>query len=440
MFARKILVVEHEKIIASNIRKSLQKLGYFVSEITKSGEEAIKKVAEIHPHLVLIDICLAGEIDGLHLADIIQNQFHLPVVYLTDRSQHKILHKKNQLSEPFSYIVKPFIESDLHLAIEMALYKHQSKKILYEEKQRLGAIINSMGCAVIVTYANGCIQMMNPIAELMTGWKQSEAFGKDLVEVVNLVDKDVGETIENLAIDVMEAGKILNLPENCTLITKDGREIAIGDNVAPIRDQNGNITGAVLVFQDITRRKQTEAQLIRNAFYDGLTALPNRVLFLDRLRQTIERSKRRSDYYFAVLFLDLDGFKEINDRFGHGIGDDFLVAFGHGIGDDFLVAIARRLESCLRSGDTVARFGGDEFTVLLEDIKDITDAINVAKRIQDSLRLPVNLNGYQLSTTASIGITWNFSSYEEPATLLRDADIAMYRAKRQGKATYAIFS
>jgi diguanylate cyclase (GGDEF)-like protein/PAS domain S-box-containing protein len=427
MFARKILVVEHEKIIASNIRKSLQKLGYFVSEITKSGEEAIKKVAETHPHLVLIDICLAGEIDGVHLAHIIQNQFHLPVVYLTDRSQYKTLHK-NQLSEPFSYIVKPFIESDLHLAIEMALYKHQSKKILYEEKQRLGEIINSMGCAVIVTYANGCIQMMNPIAELMTGWKQSEAFGKDLVEVVNLVDKDVGETIENLATDVMEAGEILNLPENCTLITKDGKEIAIGDNVAPIRDQNGNITGAVLVFQDITRRKQTEAQLIRNAFYDGLTALPNRVLFLDRLRQTIERSKRRSDYYFAVLFLDLDGFKEINDRFGHGIGDDFLVA------------IARRLESCLRSGDTVARFGGDEFTVLLEDIKDITDAINVAKRIQESLRLPVNLNGYQLSTTASIGITWNFSSYEEPATLLRDADIAMYRAKRQGKATYAIFS
>ncbi|MHC0063345.1 diguanylate cyclase domain-containing protein [Nostoc sp. UIC 10890] len=427
MFARKILVVEDEKVLASNIRKSLQKLGYSVSEITKSGEEAIKKVAETHPHLVLIDICLAGEIDGVHVADIIQNHFHVPVVYLTECSEYKTLHK-NQLSEPFSYIVKPFLESDLHFAIEMALYKHQSKKILYEEKQRLGAIINSMGCAVIVTYANGCIQMMNPIAELITGWKQSEALDKDLVEVVNLVNKDVGETIENLATYVMEAGEIFNLPENCTLITKEGKEIAIGDNVAPIRDQKGNITGVVLVFQDITKRKQTEAQLIRNAFYDGLTALPNRVLFLDRLRQTIERSKRRSDYYFAVLFLDLDGFKEINDRFGHGIGDDFLVA------------IARRLESCLRSGDTVARFGGDEFTVLLEDIKDITDATNVAKRIQDSLRSPVNLNGYELSTTASIGITWNFSNYEEPATLLRDADIAMYRAKRQGKATYAIFS
>ena len=427
MFAQKILVVEDEKNIASKIRKSLQKLGYLVSEITESGEEAIKKVAETHPHLVLIDICLAGEIDGLHVGDIIQNHFHVPVIYLTECSEYKTLHK-NQLSEPFSYIVKPFIESDLHFVIEMTLYEHQSKKILYEEKQRLMAIINSMGCAVIVTYANGCIEMMNPIAELITGWKQSEAFGKDLIEVVNLVNKDVGEKIENLATYVIEAGEVFNLPENCTLITKDGKEITIGDNVAPIRDRDGNITGAVLVFQDITKRKQTEVQLIRSAFYDGLTELPNRILFLDRLRQTIERSKRRSDYYFAVLFLDLDGFKEINDRFGHGIGDDFLVA------------IAKRLESCLRGGDTLARFGGDEFTVLLENIKDITDATNVAKRIQDSLRLPVNLNGYQLSTTASIGITWNFNNYEEPATLLRDADIAMYQAKRQGKATYAIFS
>ncbi|MEH2310701.1 MAG: diguanylate cyclase [Nostoc sp.] len=426
MFAHKILVVEDEKITASNIRKSLQKLGYSVLEINKSGEDAIKKVAETDPNLVLIDICLAGEVDGVHVADIIQNHFHVPVVYLTEDLEYKTL-QKNQLSESFSYIVKPFLESDLHFAIETALHKHQSKNILYEEKQRLAAIINSMGCAVIVTDANGCIQMMNPIAELITGWKQSEVFGKDLVEVVNLIDKDVGKTIENLARYVIEAGEVLNLRENFTLITKDGKEIAIGDNVSLIRDHNGNITGSVLVFQDITKRKQTEAQLIRNAFYDGLTALPNRVLFVDRLRQAIERSKRRSDYYFAVLFLDLDGFKEINDRFGHGIGDDFLVA------------IARRLESCLRGGDTVARFGGDEFTVLLENIKDITDATNAAKRIQDSLRLPLNLNGYQLSTTASIGIAWNFSNYEEPANILRDADIAMYQAKRQGKATYAIF-
>jgi diguanylate cyclase (GGDEF)-like protein/PAS domain S-box-containing protein len=427
MFVRKILVVEDEKILASNIRKSLQKLGYSVPETTDSGEEAIKKVAETNPNLVLIDICLTGEIDGEQTADIIQNHFHVPILYLTKHSEYTKLHKKRP-TEPFSYITKPFLERDLYIAVEMALYKHQIEKRLQEEKQRLVAIINSMGCAVVVTSANGCIQMMNPIAEDLTGWKQDEAFGKDLVEVVSLVNKNGEEVIKNLATHAIEAGEVLNLPENCILIAKDGTEIPIGDNVAPIRDHNGKTIGAVLIFQEITKRKQTEAQLLRNAFYDGLTALPNRVLFQDRLRQAIERSKRKSDYYFAVLFLDLDGFKEINDRFGHTMGDDFLIE------------IARRLESCLRSGDTVARFGGDEFTVLLEDIKDISDATNVAKRIQDALKIPLSLNGYQVSTTASIGIALSFNYYEEPATLLRDADIAMYRAKQQGKATYIIFS
>ncbi|YAF96048.1 MAG: diguanylate cyclase domain-containing protein [Nodularia sp. CChRGM 3473] len=425
MFASKILVVEDEKVLALNIINTLQKLGYNVPEITYSGEDAIKKVAETHPHLVLIDISLSGKIDGVKVADTIQRDFHIPVLYLIEYSEYKLHNQR--LSEPFSYILKPFAETDLHIAVEMAIYQHQVKQKLQEEKQRLESVIDSMPCALIVTYTSGCIQMMNPMAEALTGWQQDEAFGKDLAEVVNLVDKDMDEAIENLATQVMEAGEVLSLPEKCTLIAKDGREIPIGDNIAPIRDRNGQITGAVLVFQDITQRKQMEAQLLRNAFYDGLTALPNRVLFLDRLKQAIERRKRRTDYQFAVLFLDLDGFKGINDRFGHGMGDDFLVA------------IARRLESCVRSGDTVGRFGGDEFAVLLEEIKDVTDATNVAKRIQDTLGLPLSLNGHQIYTTASIGIALNSGGYDEPESLLRDADIAMYRAKKQGKARYGVF-
>ncbi|MDZ7960117.1 MAG: diguanylate cyclase [Aulosira sp. DedQUE10] len=426
MFDHKILVVEDEKVLALDIRNSLQKLGYSVPEITASSEDILKKVADTNPHLVLIDICLAGEINGIKIADIIQNHFHIPVLYLTEYSEDIKLHKK-QLSEPFGYILKPCAEKDLHFAVELALYKHQISKKFEEETQRLTAIINSMGCAVVVTYTNGHIQMMNPVAEALTGWRQDEAYGKDLAEVVSLIDKDMDEVIDNLATQAIQAGEVLNLPDNCTLLAKDGKKLPIGDSVAPIRDLDGNISGAVLVLQDITKRKQIEAQLLRNACHDALTALPNRVLFIDRLRQTIERSKRRNDYNFAVLFLDLDGFKEINDRFGHATGDDFLVA------------IARRLESCLRSGDTVARFGGDEFAVLLEDIKDVTDATNVAKRIQESLSMPLNINEYQICPTASIGIALSGHGYEEPQNLLRDADIAMYRAKRQGKACYGIF-
>ncbi len=427
MIGSKILIVEDEKILAIDIKNRLQKLGYYVSQITNSGEEAIKKVAENKPNLVLIDICLAGEINGVGVADIIKNNYQVPVIYLTEYLEDTNS-PKNSANEPFSYLRKPFAEKDLYMTIEMALYKHKIERILQSEKQHLKAIINSMGCAVVVTETNGCIQMINPVAEALTSWQQNEASGKNIAEVLSLVDKDTEEAIENLATKVIEVGTVLKLPENCILIAKDGKKIPIGDSVAPIRNDDGNITGAVFVFQDITQRKQTEAQLHRNAFYDALTALPNRVLFNDRLNQAFERGKRRNNYHFAVLFLDLDGFKGINDRFGHRMGDNFLVA------------IAQRLESSLRSGDTVARFGGDEFAILLEEIKDVTDATNVAKRIQDTLELPLYLNGHQLFITASIGIALNSSNYEQPENLLRDADIAMYQAKEQGKARYAVFT
>ncbi|MCX7593660.1 MAG: diguanylate cyclase [Fischerella sp.] len=426
MVAPKILVVEDEKNQAVDIKNSLIKLGYAVTKITDYAEEVVKKISELKPNLVLIDICLAGKLEGTKVVDIILNTFQIPVLYVIDYLVYKKI-RKNQLQDPFSYILKPFTEKDLYIAIEIALYKHKIQKQLQAEKQRLLSIINSMGCAVLVTGIDARIEMMNQLAEMLTGWQQKEAFGKYFVEVLNLIDQDTGERIANLATQAMQAGVVLKLPDNCKLIAKDGTEIPIGDTVAPIRDNLGNITGAVVVFQDITQRKQTEAQLIRNAFYDGLTALPNRVLFLDRLKQALERCKRRVNNHFAVLFLDLDGFKEINDRFGHGMGDDLLIA------------IARRLESCLRSGDTVARFGGDEFAILLEDIKDVDDAINIAKRIQETLGLPIRLNGIEIFTTASIGIALSCSGYEEPRSLLRDADIAMYRAKEQGKANYIVF-
>ncbi|NJL64453.1 MAG: diguanylate cyclase [Methylacidiphilales bacterium] len=422
----KILVVEDEKVLAVDIRNSLQKLGYTVPEITDSGEAAIKKVAETHPNLVLMDICLTGTIDAVQAGDIIQNNFHVPVLYLMEYAAQNNSHQ-NPSHELFSYILKPFAEKDLQIAVEMALYKNHIQKKFSLEKEHLLTVINSIGSAVIITDIGGCIQMMNPIAEEITGWKQSEIVGKEITQTLCLIDKETGEEVDYILKQVVKRSQVLALPDNCILITKDGGEIPIGDNAAPICDRNGDITGVVFTFQDISERKLREARLLRNAFYDALTSLPNRVLFLDRLRQAFERAKRRNNFHFAVLFLDLDGFKGINDRFGHGMGDDLLVA------------IAQRLSSCLRSGDTVARFGGDEFAVLLEDIKDVREATNIAKRIQDTLKLPLSLNGQELITTASIGVTLSSSRHDEPGNMLRDADVAMYRAKQQGKANFSVF-
>jgi diguanylate cyclase (GGDEF)-like protein/PAS domain S-box-containing protein len=371
----KIIVVNSQKTRDTDIRKSLNKLGYSICEMTNFGEEALKKVTETNPEIVVIEICL----------------------------------------------------TDLSMAVEMALYQYQIRK-LEQEKQKLEAIVNSMGNAVLVIDEKSYIQMMNSVAQSLTNYTLNEAVGKNLTEVLSVVDQHMGKVIENLTTQVIETGVVLSLPENCRIITQDGTEKQIEGSLAPINDGDGKISSAVLVFQDVTQRKQAEALLLRHAYYDGLTALPNRVLFQDRLKQAFERGKRRNNYRFAVLFLDLDDFKSVNDCFGHEIGDNLLVA------------IARRLELCLRSCDTVARLGGDEFAVILEDINDDTDATYVAKRIEEAIKLPIYLQGNVISTTASIGVALFSNDYEQPTTLLRDADIAMYLAKKQGKARYAIFS
>jgi diguanylate cyclase (GGDEF)-like protein/PAS domain S-box-containing protein len=178
---------------------------------------------------------------------------------------------------------------------------------------------------------------------------------------------------------------------------------------------------------DITRRKLIEERLIHDAFHDALTRLPNRALFMDRLDHALQRAKRTRDDAFAVLFLDLDRFKIINDSVGHMVGDEMLVE------------ISRRLRRCLRPGDTVARLGGDEFAILLEDVESLPDLVAATERIQLEIRRSVRLAGRDVVTSASIGVVHGIASYDQPETLLRDADVAMYKAKHEGRARHVIF-
>jgi diguanylate cyclase (GGDEF)-like protein/PAS domain S-box-containing protein len=179
---------------------------------------------------------------------------------------------------------------------------------------------------------------------------------------------------------------------------------------------------------DITERKHTEEQYRHDAFHDALTGLPNRALFMDRLGQSVERSKRRSDYLFALLFLDFDRFKVINDSLGHTTGDLLLIN------------AARRLESCIRPMDTIARLGGDEFVILVEYIETPRDAVRVAERVQEALRPSYSLDGHEIFISASIGIVLSTIGYENAEDALRDADIAMYRSKANGRARFEMFN
>jgi diguanylate cyclase (GGDEF)-like protein len=183
----------------------------------------------------------------------------------------------------------------------------------------------------------------------------------------------------------------------------------------------------VVAHEDITPRKMAEEQLLHDAFHDSLTDLPNRALFMDRLRRAIHRTKRQANYRFAVLFLDLDGFKVVNDSLGHATGDQLLIAIG------------RRLELGMRRGDTLTRLGGDEFAILADDIRDLGDAILLAERVRLDLKAPFNLGGHEVFATASVGIALGSKDRERPEDLLRDADTAMYRAKAQGKERFVVF-
>jgi diguanylate cyclase (GGDEF)-like protein/PAS domain S-box-containing protein len=548
-----ILVVEDEFIVAMDIQNRLRKFGYTVLGLADSGEEAIKRAADNSLDLVLMDIHLKGKMDGVEAAQIIHNIFNIPVIYLTANADESTLNRAKG-TEPFGYILKPFKEKELKFTIEITLSKHRTEKKLKQNEQWLTTVLKSIGDAVITSDESGTVTFMNPIAEVLTGWNYSDAFGKEATEVFNIAPEKTRTIIENSSVtQVLELGVNTSVPEQTILIAKNGTEIPIDDSIAPIKDDNGNITGAVFVFQDITERKQilealarrqqefkalvenapdiisrfntqlryvyvnpvienitgisaetfigktnaelnlpeefcricdrklqqvfqtkqetefectlaiasqtrhyhtrlvpeltsdgsvyfvlsisrnitalklAEAQLIHDAFYDILTSLPNRALFMERLERALMLTKRRADYTFAVLFLDLDRFKIVNDSLGHIIGDQLLTA------------LARRLEKCLRAGDTVARLGGDEFTILLDDLNTINDVTGVVERIHKALTSAFKLSGYEVFTTVSIGITLSKSSYNHPEELLRDADIAMYRAKALGKARHEIF-
>ncbi len=223
------------------------------------------------------------------------------------------------------------------------------------------------------------------------------------------------------------AGKLPTCQVEKRFIHKSGQCVWVLVNLSLVTASEGHPLHFIAQVQDITERKLAEDQLQHAAFHDALTGLPNRVLFTDHLQLALDQGRRNPEHLFAVLFVDLDRFKNINDSLGHAAGDRLIQT------------VARRLERCIRPADTAARFGGDEFAVLLNGIFEINDAIRVAERIESELKQSFDLDGHEVFTTASIGIALSTTGYKNPDDILRDADTAMYRAKANGKARYEVF-
>jgi PAS domain S-box-containing protein len=258
----KILIVEDELVAALSIQEFLERSKHTVVASVTSGAEAIRLAEVEQPDIVLMDIYLEDEIDGITAASQIRERFNIPVIYLTANTEDHTL-QRAIATEPFGYLIKPFNSIELYTTIHIALRRYQLEQQFVATEQWLTATLTSIGDGTIVTDCEGLITFINPVAETLTGWERSEALGEPANQVLDLLDAETHGTIENPLLAAMESGTEIKLPDQCVLRTKQGGERAIGDTAAPIRNDRGEITGGVLVFQDITERKQAEELLHR---------------------------------------------------------------------------------------------------------------------------------------------------------------------------------
>lgn len=294
-----------------------------------------------------------------------------------------------------------------------------AEEALRDSEERFRVIAEAIPIPLIMSrLSDGIILYANPHVGPAFGLSYNQLLGCQVSDFYyNPADREV-------LLEVLAEEEYLHAYE-VRLKKADGRPFWVAISLRLLKF-NGE-PAILSTFYDLSERKRMEEQLMHDALYDSLTGLPNRVLFMARLDQALRQAKQQNDYLFAILFLDLDRFKVVNDSVGHMVGDQLLIA------------IARKLERCLRSTDTVARLGGDEFTILVDAIENVEDAITIAEQIHSELRQPFHLNGHEVFTTASIGIATGNLGYDRPEDLLRDADIAMYRAKERGPAHHDVF-
>jgi diguanylate cyclase (GGDEF)-like protein/PAS domain S-box-containing protein len=290
-----------------------------------------------------------------------------------------------------------------------------------EQLRFQASLLEAVGQSVIATDLEGKILYWNRAAQELYGWSAEEAMGRPIMEVTP--SEALMEQAEEIMSELM-AGR--SWTGEFVVRRKDGTTFPALITDTPAHDEEGNLVAIIGVYTDITERKRMEERLEYQAFHDLLTDLPNRRLFMDRLRQTLRRTERRRERKVALLFMDLDNFKIVNDSLGHELGDKLLGA------------VVERLRSSLRPGDTLARLGGDEFTVLIEDVRSPENVVRVAERIVEDLRGHFVIEGRELFVRASVGIAMGDARTKSAEELLRDADTAMYQAKEDA-ADYRMF-
>ncbi len=539
-----VLIVEDEGFVAQSLERRLVKAGYRIAGVSARGEEALVLAETKRPDLVLMDIHLAGQMDGIAAAEQIRRRFQIPVVFLSAHAEPEMIERARALL-PYGYLVKPFKARELHATIQIALARHRADSELADSEVRhrlaleaggmvpwefraeeflagkrlaqlfdvapevlssdwntflervhaedrttvdtalhaaLGsgtplcltfrgvqgggnvrwfeisglvhagaaqariigvlsditerraresqareatAIIEAAGEGIVVCGSDGRVRSVNPAFTTSTGFALEEIVGQSwgMLQARRRGDARWEEIWEEIEKEFAEAGRWQG---EIALRRKDGSVLEALESLTFVVDPETGTRHFIAIIVDIGVLRRTQERLRVLAHHDPLTGLPNRLLFQERLEHTLARSKRRGQMC-AVLFIDLDDFKRVNDTLGHGAGDRLLQD------------VAGRIAGALRDEDSVARYGGDEFVVLIEGIATVQHVATVCEKILETLAPACDIDGHRIAARASIGVAIFPENGETPERLLVAADTALYRMKASGKGSYCLY-
>jgi diguanylate cyclase (GGDEF)-like protein/PAS domain S-box-containing protein len=423
----KILLIDNDSVAANTILRALAATGgvSFDVEWVRQLSEGLERLNNRGVAAILLALSLP---DG-HGIETFDKVFaaapDIPILILGNDNEALAQEAVSRGAQ--DYLLAGHLDGySLPRALRNAIERKAVEDALYLERERAVVTLNSIGDAVLCTNISGNITYLNLVAEAMTGWRREEAIGKPLAEVFRIIDGSTRKTARDPMEMAVEQNRTVGLTVNCVLIRRDGFESAVEDSAAPIHDRAGRVIGAVIVFHDVSAARAMSHKMAHSAEHDVVTNLPNRLLLNDRITQSIALAHRQGRP-IAVIVLDLDHFKYINDSLGHAIGDALLQS------------ISKRLLTGVRASDTVSRQGGDEFVILLSEIAFPEDAARSARKLLLSLTAPHSIGGQDLRIDASIGISVYPEDGEDAETLIKNADMAMYHAKERGRNNFQFF-
>ncbi|GAB4372602.1 MAG: hypothetical protein Kow009_08640 [Spirochaetales bacterium] len=421
MARERILIVEDEKIIALDLKRRLLDFGFEVIGIIPTGEQAITVAGEESPDLILMDIMLKGQIDGIEAAKQIRHSLDIPVVFLTSYSDQDTLDRAKE-AEPFGYILKPFKEQELLTTIEIVLYKHGIERKLHEQEQWMSAILKGIGDGIIAIDTDERIYFMNPVAEILTGYRETDVKGKPIEEVFRFLD-ELSDTPIPSRLLLESDHSYPTLLNNIILLTAHEGRIPIEGSVAHISKRNGAVLGKVIVFRDVSNLRRLTDSLDYQSTHDILTGLDNRAEILEQLKHLLNSPLNRDapsnkpDRW--LLYLNLDNFRIVNNVCGHHAGDELLRQ------------VAVDLRSVVPNEFPVGRIGSDEFCILAWN-QSQSEVEELGRSLLEEVQRVFPWQKSSFPITASIGITPIGPNVKDPYTVLVMGEEACRLAKEEG--------